>query len=198
MTDSASMTELRKPTLAKLVAEADALYRYALPRVRGHHAAEDLVQETLVTAVKKFSEFQGRAALGTWLTGILRNKILEYLRHQKRHPSAPADDDGDTDPTAAFYNDDGAWRLSPTAGLECLAEDPAQLVQRAEIRAAVQHCLDRLPLTLRSVFVLREVEGCATDEIGRSTGVGPGSVAVLLHRARQLLRTCLQKTWVNA
>ncbi|HEX7655170.1 MAG TPA: sigma factor, partial [Verrucomicrobiae bacterium] len=70
------MNDTEKPDVDALVAEADMLYRYALPRVRSHHVAQDLVQDTLVTAVKKFTEYQGRSALGTWLTGILRNKIL--------------------------------------------------------------------------------------------------------------------------
>jgi len=195
------MTEPSQPTLDELVAHADALYRYALPRVRSHHAAEDLVQETLITAVKKFSEFQGRAALGTWLTGILRNKILDHLRHLQRHPESPAtadEDSAETDPTAEMFDANGAWKFEPSAGLDILETDPAQLADRAEIRAAVQQCLDKLPLTLRKVFVLREVEDCATEEICSAVAVTRGSVAVLLHRSRQLLRACLQRTWLNA
>jgi len=195
------MTEPLKPTLDELVAHADALYRYALPRVRSHHAAEDLVQETLITAVKKFSEFQGRAALGTWLTGILRNKILDHLRHLQRHPELPAtadEDSAETDPTVEMFDANGAWKFEPSAGLDILETDPAQLADRAEIRAAVQQCLDKLPLTLRKVFVLREVEDCETEEICSAAAVTRGSVAVLLHRSRQLLRACLQRTWLNA
>ena len=195
------MTEPIKPTLDELVAEADALYRYALPRVRSHHAAEDLVQETLITAVKKFDDFQGRAALGTWLTGILRNKILDHLRHLQRHPESPATDNensSEADPTAEMFDANGAWKFEPSAGLEILETDPAQLADRAEIRAAVQQCLDKLPLTLRKIFVLREVEGCGCDEICTATEVARGSVAVLLHRSRQLLRACLQRTWLNS
>ena len=194
------MTEPLKPTVDELVENADALYRYALSRVRRHHAAEDLVQETLITAVKKLDEFQGRAALGTWLTGILRNKILDHLRHLQRHPESPATADADateTDPTADLFNANGAWRFEPSAGLDILETDPAQLADRAEIRAAVQQCLDKLPMTLRKVFVLREVEDCATEEICTAAAVTRGSVAVLLHRSRQLLRACLQKTWLN-
>ena len=194
------MTGMNKPTVDELMAEADALYRYALPRVRSHHAAEDLVQETLVTAVNKAGEFQGRAALGTWLIGILRNKILHHLRQLQRHPESPATENEasfETDPTAVLFDANGAWKQEPGAGLDCLEADPAQLAERAEIRVAVEHCLDRLPPTLRKVFVLREIEGCSTEEISTGTAVAPGSVAVLMHRARQLLRVCLQKNWLN-
>lgn len=199
MTDSACMTEPIKPTLDQLVAEADALYRYALPRVRNHHTAEDLVQETLVTAVRKFDDFQGRAALGTWLTGILRNKILDHLRHLKRHPEAtPAENETAPDPTAELFTEHGSWKFEPNAGLDILDTDPCDLAERAEIRQAVQHCLDRLPGTLRKVFVLREIEHCPPEEICTAAEVTRGSLAVLLHRSRQLLRACLQRTWLNS
>ena len=194
------MTEPIKPTLDELVAEADALYRYALPRVRNHHAAEDLVQETLIIAVKKFSEFQGRAALGTWLTGILRNKILEHLRHLQRHPESPP---------APRKRPPG-----PTPPPNCSTE--RRLEERTQRRAGHPRHRSRaacrarrdprgrpaLPgpaaLNLRRVFILREVEDCPTGEICAAAGVTRGSLAVLMHRARQLLRACLQKTWLNA
>ena len=69
-----------------------------------------------MTAVKKFQAFQGRAALGTWLTGILRNKILDHLRHLKRHPEAPATADEnspETDPTPRN------WPNAPRFALPC-------------------------------------------------------------------------------
>jgi RNA polymerase sigma-70 factor (ECF subfamily) len=189
-----------KPLLDELVAEADVLYRYALPRVRDHHVAEDLVQETLVTAVRKFEVFEGRAALGTWLTGILRNKILEHLRHLRRHPESPAtanESAPEADPTAELFTEYGSWRFEPNAGLEILETDPGDLAERAEIRVAVQECLDRLPGNLRKIFVLREVEGCTPEEICAAAGVARGSLAVLMHRSRQLLRACLQRNWLN-
>jgi RNA polymerase sigma-70 factor, ECF subfamily len=194
------MTTPPKPALEELVASADLLYRYALPRVRNHHTAEDLVQDTLVTAVNKFDEFQGRAALGTWLTGILRNKILDHLRHQQRHPESPAPDHADaanTDPTAELFTECGGWSFEPNAGLDVLDTDPGQLAERAEIRTAVRQCLDRLPGNLRRVFILREIEDCPTEEVCAAAGVTRGSLAVFMHRARQLLRACLQKTWLN-
>jgi RNA polymerase sigma-70 factor (ECF subfamily) len=194
------MTKPDKPTLEDLVAEADVLYRYALPRVRNHHTAEDLVQETLVTAVKKFDEFEGRAALGTWLTGILRHKILDHIRHLQRHPESPATDleSPETDPTAGLFTENGAWRFDPNAGLEILDTDPSQLAENAEIRAAVRHCLDRLPGNLRRVFILREIEDCPAEEVCTAAGVTRGSLAVFMHRARQMLRVCLQKSWLKS
>lgn len=183
-------------TLDRLMSEADALYRYALSRVRHHHTAQDLVQDTLVTACQKIGEFEGRSALGTWLTGILRNKILTHFRNVERHPEvlvAGSSGSGEVDPLNAWFTDYGSWKVDPNAGLGWLDADPHELVERAEVREAVQRCVDHLPGGLRRLFVLREMEDWGTEEICSSTRITRGSLAVLLHRARQLLRACLQK-----
>jgi RNA polymerase sigma factor (sigma-70 family) len=62
----------------------DALYSYALPRVRNADAAEDLVQETLLAAIKGRKSFAGRSAERTWLTGILKHKLIDHLRKSAR------------------------------------------------------------------------------------------------------------------
>ena len=104
---------------------------------------------------------------------------------------------GEEDPTAELFTPGGSWQSDPNAGLEVLETDPSQLAERAEIRQAVRHCVDRLPGNLRKVFVLREVEDCRPEEICTATGLTRGSLAVLLHRSRQLLRACLQRTWLQ-
>jgi DNA-directed RNA polymerase specialized sigma24 family protein len=58
----------------------DCLYRYALVRVRGAEVAEDLVQETLLAAVRSREKFGGRSSERSWLVGILKNKIVDYYR----------------------------------------------------------------------------------------------------------------------
>jgi RNA polymerase sigma-70 factor (ECF subfamily) len=183
-----------------LVAEADMLYRFALSRVRDHHLAEDLVQETMLAAVRNPAGFAGRAKLGTWLTGILRNKILDHYRATARNKedllsslNAHANHDGDTD----WFNASGHWDSDPNAGLDKLEASPQELLERAEVIAAIQSCLGRLPGGLQRIYTLREFDDCKTDEICASVGITRPSLAVLLHRARQLLRACLQKNWLN-
>jgi RNA polymerase sigma-70 factor (ECF subfamily) len=196
----AAQSPVPAPSLDELVAEAESLYRYAVVRVRDHHLAEDLVQDTLLTAVRKFDEFQGRSALGTWLVGILRHKILDHFRAaaRKREEAALSlPSDNDCDPTEEWFTGYGAWKVDPNAGLEVLDEDPRRLLERAEVLRALRACLDRLPSSLRRLYVLRELDGSPPEEICETTGVTRGSLAVLLHRARQLLRACLQRTWLS-
>ncbi len=181
----------------ELLAHGDALLRYALARVGHLQTCEDLVQDTLVTAVSKLDDFAGRSSLRTWLIGILRHKILDHFRWRRRHPGdqpqhAPPDAEASEEP---WFTALGAWRTDPNAGLEVLDADPAELLQRTELRAALQGCIDRLPKGLHRVFVLRELEGLDPDEVCEATSIARGSVAVFLYRARQALRACLQKSW---
>lgn len=180
----------------ELLAHADALLRYAVTRVTDRQTAEDLVQETLVTAIEKGADFEGRSSTRTWLIGILRHKVLDHHRWRRRHP-------GDQ-PSAATEDEDrwftslGTWRHDPNAGLEVLDGEPARAVERAQLRAALQLCIERLPKSLHGVFVLRELEELEPERVCEAAGIAQTSLAVLLYRARQALRACLQKKWVDA
>ncbi|NIR14014.1 MAG: hypothetical protein GWN86_08695, partial [Desulfobacterales bacterium] len=58
----------------------DYLYRYAISRIHEPAVAEDLVQETLLAALQGKEGFKGRSSEKTWLTGILKYKIVDYIR----------------------------------------------------------------------------------------------------------------------
>jgi RNA polymerase sigma-70 factor (ECF subfamily) len=193
-------TPARPPVATEqLLGHANALLGYALARVGDRATAEDLVQETLVTAVVKLSEFAGGSTLRTWLIGILRHKILDHHRYAARHPTDHPDpkepSGGDAEP---WFTPLGAWRVDPNAGLEALDADPAQALERAQLRAALKWCIDRLPGSLHRVFVLRELDEVDPDAACEAAGISRDSLAVFLYRARQALRTCLQKKWVQS
>jgi RNA polymerase sigma-70 factor (ECF subfamily) len=183
----------------QLLGHANALLGYALARVGDRATAEDLVQETLVTAVVKISEFAGGSTMRTWLIGILRHKILDHNRYTARHRADHADQKGpsggDMEP---WFTPLGAWRVDPNVGLEALDTDPEQALARAQLRAALRWCIDRLPRSLHRVFVLRELEEAEPDAACEAAGISRDSLAVFLYRARQALRACLQKKWVQS
>lgn len=184
--------------IEEFLAHADALLRYAVTRVADRQTAEDLVQETLVTAIEKAVCFEGRSSTQTWLIGILRHKILDHHRWCRRHPGdQPAATEGPEDDDPLFTSL-GTWRHDPNAGLEALDGEPALAVERTQLRAALQACIERLPKTLHGVFVLRELEELEPERVCEAAGIAQSSLAVLLYRARQALRACLQKKWVDA
>ncbi len=182
-----------------LLAHGDALLRFALPRVGELETAEDLVQDTLVTAVSNLENFSGDSSLRTWLIGILRHKILDHYRWKQRHPGdqpvSIGNEDTEQDP---WFTSLGVWREDPNAGLEVLDADPARALERTQLRAVLRRCIARLPERLRHVFVLRELEDLDPDATCEAAGIKRGSLPVLLYRARQTLRACLQKQWVRS
>lgn len=182
---------------AELLDHADMLFRYALTRTGDRQTAEDLVQDTLLTALSKISSFEGRSSMSTWLIGILRHKILDHIRWRSRHPGdlPNARDDDSSGGDDVWFSLSGAWRVDPNVGLEVLDETPERILERSELRIAILHCVDGLPPGLHRIYVLRELEEQEPQDVCEVTGVTRGSLAVLLHRARQSLRRCLQALW---
>ncbi len=180
-----------------LMSEAPRLYHHAYQRLQDHQHAEDLVQDTLIIAWRKRDDFDGRSTLSTWLTGIMKFKILDHFRSARRTPTAQSvgrdeKNDWGTDPLDTLFDSRGSWRIDPNYGVELLNESPGETAQRSEVLDWVRNCIERLPERLRLLFTLREVDNLPVGEAAAAAGVTPGSAAVLLTRARHQLRACLQ------
>jgi len=181
-------------TIEQLMEHSDALFRYALGRVRDHHAAEDLVQDCLLAAWQRRESFKGDSSLGTWLTGIMKFKVLDHFRKSGRTPTAMAaeSENDEADPLESLFDARGSWKIDPNAGFEPFSTTPDEGAWRREILDLVRRCLEKLPERLRLLFTMREIDGLAVPSAAAAAGVTPGSAAVLLTRSRQKLRICLQ------
>lgn len=170
----------------------DALYRYALARGVRRDAAEDLVQECFLAALRARDRFEGGSSERTWLLAILRHKIVDHIRRgATAHVEAGSDMDHDGPGGAIlgrFFREDGTWRRTVSAW-----KDAADPVENREFLDLLDACLGRLPGPLAVAFVLREVEGREMDAVRRTLAIAPGNLRVRLHRARLLLRDCLGK-----
>jgi RNA polymerase sigma-70 factor (ECF subfamily) len=186
-------------TIEDLMQQADTLYRYALSRVRDHHAAEDLVQDCLLAAWQRRDQFSGRSALSTWLIGILKFKVIDHYRQSQRTPTAlKSESNGEEDdPMDILFDAHGSWKVDPNHGLEKLASAPGQAGVEHDIMTWIRACLTRLPERLRTLFTLREMEELDVASAAAAAGVTTGSAAVLLTRARQNMRLCLQRHGVQ-
>lgn len=168
----------------------DALYAYALGRVRDPHAAEDLVQEALVAGLGAPGGFAGRSAERTWLIGILRHKLLDYLRRILRErPLGETGGDGPDD----LFDRRGRWKVSPSEW----DADPHALAERAEFRQVLAQCLSGLPARMAHLFWLREAEGVDTPELCDRLNITAANAWAILHRARSGLRKCLTVHWFD-
>ncbi|QEH35344.1 ECF RNA polymerase sigma factor SigE [Aquisphaera giovannonii] len=177
---------------AWLEAHGDALYRFARARVGRREAAEDLVQETLLAALQAAGRFRGEASVRTWLLGILRRKIADaYRRRRASAATTEADLAGPGGgPSPSPFDAGGHWRRAPARW-----PAPESALDDAEFWRAFDECSARLPRHLARAFLLREVEGMDPDRLRAELRVAPGNLRVRLHRARLLLRECLERNW---
>jgi len=174
-------------------AHGDRLFRYALSRIRDESAAEDLIQDTLLTAFKARDKFRGESSERTWMIGILRNKIFEHLSRQSREiplgPRLEEEEGGDRE--GSLFDATGHW-MTASAPADWGGE-PQKKAESAEFDSALKDCLDGLTPNVARAFVLREMEGVGHRECAEAMGVPPGRLAVLLYRARLRLRRCLER-----
>lgn len=168
---------------------ADALFRYALTRLRRRQDAEDAVQETLLAALQGQQTFRGDSAELTWLIGILRNKVVDRIRLSTRENLAnPVQDNSET---VDEFSSTNHWLRAPKAW----QADPTKLVEDGEFWDQIRKCFAGLPERQAQVFALRTFDELEAEDICQQTGLTPTNLWVLLHRARGSLRTCLEDSW---
>ena len=178
------------PAIRWLEAHGDALYAYALARVRAVEAAEDLVQETLLAALAARHKFAGLAAERTWLTGILKHKLVDHLRKAVRQrPLTEVRPDGMLD----VFDQHGRWRVAPSSW----RADPQSALENAEFREVLARCLGKLPARMAQLFWLREAEGIGSGPLCQELQISPTNLWTMLHRARLRLRRCLSENWFD-
>lgn len=178
----------------RLLAEhGDYLYRYALARLRDVHLAEDVVQETLLAALQG-GGFAGKSSVRTWLTGILKHKIVDQMRRQSREVTldTPADPTDETAAADDFFLENGHWSDPPQDWGE-----PTDVLRQSQFLAVLQECMDRLPRKLAHIFLLRDVQEMENEEICKALQITPTNAWVMLYRARMGLRKCLERNWLG-
>jgi len=168
----------------------DALYRFAVIRVRDSFAAEDLVQETLLAAYRSYGNFSGKSTVKTWLTGILKHKIVDYYRKMK-----PEQGDANLEDFAYsmdnLFDQKERWKVKPGDW----SGDPKNLFERKELMTIIYACLAEMPEKMSTAYTMRELEGAETSEICEVFHTGKNNCWVILYRARMLLRRCLEVNW---
>lgn len=168
-------------TLEAVVREAlPGLLRTAMAAGLSRDRAEDAVQAALLVFIQRAPDFDGRARASTWIHGILVRKIWEERRGVRRDTSH--EDIGRL--VESRFDADGRWVRPPRGPDEALA--------RGEVRRELTSCLEALPDRQRVAFTLREVEGFETTEVCNILDVTANNLGVLLFRARNGLRECLE------
>ncbi|MFC3149321.1 sigma-70 family RNA polymerase sigma factor [Piscinibacterium candidicorallinum] len=179
------------PQPADLEALRPALLKYARLQLRDEATAEDCVSDTLLAVLEKPQAFAGKSQLRTYVTGILKHKIIDVLRAGQRWVQiSREDDESESDMLDALFDSTGHWREKPTDW-----GNPEGDYERGAFFAALEACVEKLPSTQGRLFMMREWMELETEEICKALGVTPTNAWVLLHRARARLRECLEVNW---
>ena len=154
----------------EMVSHRGALVRFAKARLHDPMLAEDVVHDVFEAVLSGRAAFAGRAALRSWLTAILKHKIVDLVR--QRASTDSLDDEND---------DEGALAL------ECPNARPDQIAEQRELLAQTLRRIDALPAALRDAMRLRVLEDQSTDTVCRELDISEDNLFVRLHRARKQL-----------
>jgi len=170
-------------------AHADYLFNFAIGQVRDPNVAEDIVQDTFLAAVKARATFSGQSSERTWLTGILRHKIYDYLRKRCRERAVRQDEAAPND--AESWDEAALWLHDVAAE----SQSPTRRIELQEFRQNLEMALGKLPPRIAQAFQLYEIEERPNREVCAQMNISESNLWVMLHRARKQLREQLSGWW---
>ena len=150
-----------------------SVFRYCREALRDAALAEDVHQQVFIAAFRDLPKFGGRSTLRTWLFGIARHRVLDAAKARRRARSHVGDDEAEGTP------DD-----QPSAG---------ERLDDARLQQALNECIDKLPLHVRSAVLLRFQQGFAFDDMAAVSGEKPGTLQAQVSRALPQLRRCIER-----
>ncbi len=165
-----------------IVLRYQALVFNVSARILGNYSvAEDVSQETFISAHKSISGFRG-GSLKSWLLRIASNLSYDYLRSQRRKPELSLDEPSVSDPESSIGD-----TIADTSG----STSPEEQALKSELRAEIQRIILSLPFDQRTVLVLIDVQGFSYEEAAQTTVSSVGTVKSRLSRARAKFRECM-------
>ncbi len=175
----------------QLEAMRPQLVRFAHLQLRNQELAEDAVQDALVAVLEKPERFASQSSLRTYVTGILKYKIIDNLRLATRERQLDcAEDQSEDDAIDALFAADGHTLEQPREW-----GNPDATLQQKDFFKVLEVCLEKLPAKTARIFMMREWLELDTDEICKELAITTANAWVLLYRARMRLRACLDLNW---
>ena len=160
------------PTVAwtEMVSHRNYLVRFAQRKLRDPLMAEDAVHDVFEAVLSGRAVFAGRAALRSWLTAVLKNKIVDSVRRN-----------AGTDSLDEAFEDGGAFEI------ECPQPRPDEIAEQQQLLTLALQRIEALPAGLRDAMRLRVLEEQSTEDVCRELGISEENLFVRIHRARKQL-----------
>lgn len=177
---------------------SDILFNYTISRINKPEVAEDLVQETFLSALKGKDSFLGNASEKTWLIAILKRKIIDHYRKKSTQNELNIfDKDSKDDFMNHFFDKEGGYEghWTDNTSPQEWKKDLQTGVEKDEFNSILKNCLGKLPEKSGAVFTLKNMEDLDSDEICKELQITPSNYWVLMHRAKLQLRECMELNW---
>ena len=175
----------------QLEAMRPALLRFAILQLRNETLAEDVVQDALIAVLEKPESFAGQSSLRTYVTGIMKFKIIDAMRATKRERQFDVQEDqSEDDVIDALFKADGHTQTMPRQW-----GDPDATLEQKDFFRVMEICLEKLPAKTARIFMMREWLDLEIEEICKELGISTSNAWVMLYRARIRLRECLDLNW---
>ena len=172
------------------------MLKFAILQVRNEALAEDAVQEAILSAYQHIERFNRQAALKTWVFAILKNKLIDLLRKEKRYTSASMLDAGvgrnDEALLEALFTEQGHWQKDQRPQKW---DEPDHDLESTHFWKVFDTCLDALPARYSRLFMMREFLELDSHEICDNEALSVSNLNTTLFRARLRLRECLEDNW---
>ncbi len=165
-----------KVAFGKLIRKYEkTVYSFAFKICRDKEKAEEAMQQTFINAYRGLKSFSGKSKFSTWLYRIVTNNCLMMHRKKSHEPVVSLED-------TELFRETGELQV-PHWG-----ETPHDAILNKELREVLDKAIQKLPLEYRIVFVMRDVEGLSTEEVGKALKLSVPAIKSRLHRARLFLR----------
>jgi RNA polymerase sigma factor (sigma-70 family) len=165
---------------------SDYLLSLAMSKINDIDLAKDFVQDTFISAITKLDTFEQRSTVRTWLTSILNRKIIDYWRKAETKY---------TDPVSSFFQSDTNkphWLTEKHLGSE---PSVSEKMEKEETLAELSDCLETLPAQWKGIIASKYLDEKESEQICNDFAITPSNLWVIIHRAKLLMRDCLQTKW---
>lgn len=177
-----------------VAAYANYLYAFAFQRIADPEICKDLVQDTFLSAIKNRHSFKGNSSERTWLTSILKNKIIDHFR-QRSAEFLIDEDIAEKEQPDSFFETNGHWKHKYEPQSWRIEDE--NYIENKELKTILEKCIQQLPALWARVFSMKYMDEEDSAKICKELGLTSSNFWVIIHRAKVNLRACISKHWTN-
>lgn len=193
------MEEIKDSVKNKVISQwvreyGDELYSWAFHKTSEEAVAQDIVQETFISAFQHFDSYKKTSSPKTWLFSILKNKIVDYYRYKARNLT-PQSLAHSIDETSQWFDDDNRWKKEHQPEPWDTSET---LLDNSEFEDTLNNCMGKLPSPWLACLQLKYLSEKDSTDICQQLNITASNLWQILHRAKMHLRNCLERNWFKA